>query len=69
VIATNTPTATSTPAPCLPKREKFRLVLNVARRFGTEAGEPRYDPRYDLDHDNDIDFDDLRLALRTRVCT
>ena len=37
-------------------------VSKVARRWGTEEGDPEYDPLYDLDSDGDIDIMDVAIV-------
>ncbi|MFQ5857445.1 MAG: carboxypeptidase regulatory-like domain-containing protein [Anaerolineae bacterium] len=36
-------------------------VSKVARRWGTEEGDPEYDPQFDLDGDGDIDIMDVAI--------
>ena len=37
-------------------------IMLVAVRWGSHAGDERYDPAYDLDHDGDVDIVDIMLV-------
>jgi hypothetical protein len=68
--ATNTPTATatSTPGQCLDVEQRLKLALGILRRFGSHAGDRRYDVKFDVNGDGAIDRLDLVQVVTTPVC-
>jgi hypothetical protein len=70
VPATNTPTATASPATqgCLTFGQKTRLFIGIVHRLGAHQGERGYNPTYDVNHDGVIDVNDLFAVLNTPLC-
>ena len=72
--ATNTPvgvptsTPTSTPGSCLTFWQKVDLTVGILRRFGSHAGDRRYDAKYDVNGDGVIDGLDLQQVASTATC-